>query len=78
VKNRKNDRSDASLHVDHPGDVHFVPVWSPSSHQGGYHKKYTHNVDRALWSVTKTHNPLCIIIKKSSDAPTIPSPNVIH
>jgi len=26
MKNRKNDRRDASLHVDHRGDVHFVPV----------------------------------------------------
>jgi hypothetical protein len=39
VKNRKNDMSDASLQVDHPGDVHFVPVWSSSSHQGDYHNK---------------------------------------
>jgi len=38
---------------------------SPSSHQGGYLKKmYTYHLDRAPWSVTKTHSPLCIIIKK--------------
>jgi hypothetical protein len=38
VKNRKNDRSDASLQVDHLGDVSWIPFWSPSSHQGGYRK----------------------------------------
>jgi len=39
MKNRKNDRSDASLHVDHLGDVRGSRYKSPSSHQGGYHKK---------------------------------------
>ena len=38
MKNRKNDRSDASLQVDHLGDVSWFPVWSPSSHRGGFHK----------------------------------------
>ena len=35
MKNHKNDRIDASLQVDHMG-MFMVPVWSPSSHQGGY------------------------------------------
>ena len=29
MKNRKNDGSDTSLHVDHLGEVHFVPVQEP-------------------------------------------------
>ncbi len=56
--------TDASLHVDHPGDVHGSRSLSPSSHQGSYLKKmYTYHLDRAPWSVTKTHSPLCIIKK---------------
>lgn len=38
-KCKKNDRSDALLHVDQLADVHGSVVWSPSSHQGGYCKK---------------------------------------
>ena len=38
MKNRKNDRSDASLQVDPLDDVRGSRSWNPSSHQeGGYH-----------------------------------------
>ncbi len=40
------------------------PVWSPSSPQGGYHKKmYTYHLDWAPWAVTK-HTVRCVLLQK--------------
>jgi hypothetical protein len=71
MKNRNNDRSDASLQGDHHGDVQGSLSKSPFSHQGDYHKKGIHiHLDRAPWLVIKTHSSWCII-KKNLKKPLV-------
>ena len=64
MKNRNNDRSDASLQVNHPGDVHGSRSGARPPIREIIIKMYTYHLDRALWLVTKTRSPLCIIKKK--------------
>jgi len=64
VKNRNNDRSDASLQVNHPGGVHGSRSKSPSSHQGGYHKNVYISPGSGSLVGDKKISPWCIIKKK--------------
>src|SRR5665647_119841 len=63
MKNRNNDRSDASLQVNHLGDVHGSRSGARPPIREAITKKYTYPPDRAPWLVTKTHLPLRIIKK---------------
>jgi hypothetical protein len=63
VKNRNNDRSDASLQVNHPGDVHGFRSLARPPVREAITKMYPYHQDRAPWLVTKTIGTLCIIKK---------------
>ncbi len=64
MKNRNNDRSDASLQVNHLGDVHGSRPGARPPIREAITKMYTYHLDRAPLLVTKTLSPLCIIKKK--------------
>jgi hypothetical protein len=63
MKNRNNDRSDASLQVNHLGDVHGSRSGARPPIREAITKKYTYHPDRAPWLVTKTLSSLRIIKK---------------
>ncbi len=65
MKNRNNDRIDASLHVNHQGDVHGCRSGARPPFREAITKLYTYHQYRAPWLVTKKHSPLCIIKKNS-------------
>ncbi len=68
MKNRKNDSSDASLHVDHLGVVHFVP--GPPLREAILKKMYTYHLDRLSLSLEKTRSPFYTIIEKKDPLTT--------
>jgi len=56
-------RSDASLQVNHLGDVHGSRSGARPPIREAITKMYAYHPDRAPRLVTKTHSPLCIIKK---------------
>ncbi len=60
MKNCKNNKSDASLQVDHLGDVHGPGLEPVLPSERLSQKMYRYHLDRAPWSLAKTHNPLYI------------------